>query len=210
MQYFKGDPKELKMIAVGEPVMDLTSAALDEFYEEGFNASPFLLMLYDENRMPFYTRVPRDIFVDFIKEALRIFPFTGTFESYLFILNAIFGIDSEVTFDVPAPGRLNIDVAAIANSEFEFMGREFIPGSGYELFNITDSEGDELLFRGVPGIETEYELNLLFSEIIPDGIVPAISLSFFTRSDWVAEEESILYNVTDNNDNQIVFYEIGG
>lgn len=211
-QNFKGDATELKMQAVAKPLFDLTNSALNEFYENGFDCTPFLLMLYDEKRVPFSERIPRNAFVDFIKEALKQFPFTGTFESYLFVLRSIFGELTEVFFDVPAPGKLEIDIGAVANSEFEFIGREFVDGS-YSFFNIVDHEGNLLIFRGIPGIDTEYELTLLLSEIIPVGIVPTISLQFFTRSDWIAEEiveeESVFYNIVDHNNNQIVFYESG-
>lgn len=209
-QNFKGDATELKMQNVVNPLLDQTNSALDDFYENGFNASPFLLMLYDEGRMPFSERIPRDAFVEFIKEALANFPVTGTFESYLFVLRAVFGPQTEVFFDIPIPGKLTIDINAIANSEFEFIAREFVDGA-YEFSNVVDYDLNLLTFRGIPGIDNEYELGLLFSEVMPAGIVPDINLTFFSYSSWIAEEpSSVFYDMIDDDGNNIVFREIGG
>jgi hypothetical protein len=210
VQNFKpNDETELKMQAIGDPAFNLTSAALDEFYAGCYDCSPFLLMLYDEKRMPFSNRIPRAAFVDFVKEALIQFPVTGTFESYIFVLLSVFGSTTDIGFTIPDPGKLHIDVMAIAETESVFLGREFLGGTSYEFFEMTDDDGNILIFRGVPGISTEYELNLLFAELIPTGISPTITLGFFTRYAWVAEEPGPeFYNMVDYFDNQIVFYEV--
>lgn len=210
VQTFKGDQTELKMLAAAGPVFDRTSSALDEFYADGFNCNPFLVMLYDEKRMPFSSRIDKEPFLIFIKEALTRFPFTGTFDVYLFILFAIFGADSEINFEVPAPGKLSIDVNAISNLEFEFIGRDFINGN-YVFYNMVDYTGDRLAFRGISGIKTEHDLKLLFSEIMPAGIAPTISLTFFGRYNFVAlYDDGLLYEILDSFGNQIIFMEIGG
>lgn len=209
-QKFKGDALEVKMRAVAEPLFDITNIALDEFYENGFDAAPFLLMLYDEDRVPFSERIPRAAFVDFIRQALINFPVTGTFDSYLFVLRSIFGADTEIFFDVPDPGKLSIDVGALTNSEFDFVAREFIDGE-YVFYEMVDYDLNILTFRGLPGIETEYELNLLFSEIMPCGISPDITLQFVSRSFWIAEEPGdMFFDMIDSAYNNIIFYEVGG
>ncbi len=204
MQNFKdNDALELKFQAAGEAPMSICGSALDEFYANGFDSSPFLLMLYDEGRIPFSNRINRDAFVDFIKQALDKFPFTGTFDTYLFILYNIYGAESEIRFYVDAAGTLAIDVEANVNSEFQFVAREFNDGA-YEFFNMTDNTGDRLIFRGVAGISTEYELNLLFAEIMPAGIAPTITLGFFEISDWADDEG---FYMTDDDDTGIIFVE---
>jgi hypothetical protein len=109
VQNFKGDSTELKMQAVATPLLDLTEAALNDFYAGGFDSSPFLLAMYDDGRIPFSERITRDSFVEFIKNTLANFPFTGTFEIYLAVLKAIFGEESEIRFTVSAPGKLSIN-----------------------------------------------------------------------------------------------------
>lgn len=207
-QVFKGDSTELKMISVASPIFDQTDQSLDEFYVGGYDSADFLLMLYDDNRMPFSQRVPRDSFVDFIREALKRFRFTGNFESYIFVLKSIFGPSTEVFFTVPAPGKIEIEINATSDVEFEFIGREFVDGA-YETFNMVDYDGSFLTFRGIPGIDSQYELDLLFSELIPCGIYPTLLLSFITRFDFIAEEGSDIYDIIDHEGNTIIFYEIG-
>lgn len=210
-QNFKGDATEQKMIGGMAPVFNLTNASLDDFYANGFNCADFLLKMYDDRRMPFSDRIPRDAFVDFVRQAFENFPVTGTFEAYLLLLREIFGQTSEVNFIVPAPGKLEIDIAAISSSEFQFIGREFTGGM-FEYFDMIDSEGNLLTFRGIPGIDTLYELELLFAEIMPCGISPTIALTFYGYYFFVADADGddTLYDMVDYAGNQIIFREIGG
>ena len=203
---FKNDPPELKMELSAKPAFDLCSAALDDFYAGKYEASPFLLMLYDEGRMPFSTRVPRDSFVDFIKEALKRFPFTGTFETYLFILKKIFGEESVVLFEVPAPGKLEISVSGAATIQYDFTVREFIDGAFLDS-QIVDGDGDTITFTGISGIDSEYKLKQLLAEIIPGGIFPTVTLDIFTLSDFVADEGGDPIQILDSDGNQIIFIE---
>lgn len=208
-QSFKGDSLEIKMQTVGGSVFDQTDTDLDAFYAGAYDCDPFLLMLYDEGRMPFSDRVNRDTFVSFIREALRTFTFTGTFETFLFILRSIFGSDSEILFTIPDPGKLSISINASSNLLFDFIGREFVDGA-YETFEIIDDVGNVLTFRGIPGIDTEYQLTLLFSEMIPAGITPTFQIQFISVYDFIAEYSSDEYDVITSIGDQIIFWEIGG
>lgn len=203
---FKGDVQELKFENAGKPAFDQTGVALDEFYAGGYDASPFLLMLYDEKRVPFYDRIERKVFVDFYKEALKRYGFSGSFDSYIFVLKAIFGELSDIFFEIPNPGVLNIDISSASTLDFDFIARD-VSGN---IFDMIDNEGNILTFRGIAGIETAYELELLFSEIMPCGISPHISLSFFARYNFIAEDEfGDFFDMTDNLGNNIVFVEVG-
>jgi hypothetical protein len=202
-QKFKGDDTELKMEAAAESAFDLCDVSLDKFYQEGYDASPFLLMLYDEGRMPFSDRVPRDSFVEFIREALERFPFTGTFESYIFILQAIFGPGSGVLFNVPAAGKLEILVNASSSLEFDLVAREVIEGVITE-FTMVDYLGNTLTARGLSGIDSEFELQMLLAELIPAGIFPDITLAFFALYSFVDYLDN---SIVDHLGNQIVFIE---
>lgn len=207
MQNYKGDDLELKMEAVGATPLSLTEVALDEFYAGAYECSPFLLMLYDEKRIPFWNRIKRNVFVDFIKQALVNFPVTGTFEAYLFVLRQIFGEDTEIIFDVPFPGKLAIAVNVSASLEFEFIAREFVSGA-YVYYNVVDYDDNFIVFRGIPGIDNEYDLKLLFSELMPIGITPDVSLTFYSFFSFITDPDED-FVVTEDDDN-IIFREIGG
>lgn len=208
VQLFKPtDANEVKIDAVAEAVFSPTSLALDDMLAGAYNSSPFLLMLYDEGRMPYSARINREAFVAFIKEALSRFPVIGTFESYIFILKAVFGDLSEILFEVPVAGKLAIEVNAVSGLEFDFLGREYVDGA-YEYFDIvTMGDEDTLTFRGLSGIDTEYELALLFSEMMPGGIVPDITLNIVDRSFFIGDDTDGEYFVIDDADDQIIFIE---
>lgn len=209
-QRFKGDPTELKFEGALKPVFDRANADLDLFWADAYDSTPWLLLLYDQKRMPYAERINRDAFVAFITEALDRFPFTGTFDTYIFVLRAVFGQLSEIVFTVPAPGKLQIDVNATSALEFNFTATDDWNGAGYTDYDMITMGGDQLVFRGVSGIETKYELELLFSELMPAGIFPIITLTFFNRSDFVAQNADLsLDNVVDFDGNQLVFNEIG-
>ena len=99
-QAFKGDAVEQQFQNAGRSPFDACTVSKDDFFQDGYTSADFLLMLYDAGRMPFSARVPRDAFVRFIRQAIPNFNFTGTFESYLFILNSIFGEAVEVLFNL--------------------------------------------------------------------------------------------------------------
>lgn len=205
-KFKRSDPKEQKIDDVFAPVMDQVGQGLDAFYAAGYNSAPWLLQLYDTKRVPFADRIGRDAFVPFIREALQRFPVIGTFDTHLFILWAIFGLDSEITFTVPIAGVLNIDVNATSSLEFEWVGYD-----DEGTFEIVDESGEAIVFRGIAGIETQEELELLFAEILPGGISPHFTLTFFSLSDWIAEYSADTYDdMVDGSAEQLIFKEIGG
>ncbi len=201
-QKFKGDETELKFEAAGTPALELTSGALDSFYSQGFDCNPFLLMLYDEGRMPFSDRIPRESFVDFIKEALINFNSTGTFDAYIFILKKVFGEASTILFEVPGNGKLSILINASTELEFDAIVHEYEAGE----FSLTTSDDDGIVFRGISGIDSEYRLKLLLSELIPTGVFTEFTLSFFALFDFYDDAGD---GMTDYLGNQIVFFETG-
>ncbi len=205
MKLFKGNADELKVIDAVSPVFDSTSESLDEMYAGASDSSAFLLMLYDENRVPYAQRIKRDSFVNFYREALSQFPVTGTFDSYLFILGSVFGFESEIFFDTPSPGTLEITLNIVNELTYDFIGRD---SSGEFLISTQDGI-DTLAFRGISGFESEHDIELLFSELVPVGILPTYLINFYEYFNFVAEDDSTLYDMIDSDGNIIVFYEIG-
>lgn len=199
-QKYKGDALELKFDEAGKPAMAICGAALDDYYENAYSAQEFLLMLYDQGRMPFGSKIPRDDFVRFIIEAIPGFAVTGTFRMMIFLFKSLFGELTDIIFTVPAPGRLQVDVNASTLLEFNAI---FVEQDG-ETGNIIDHTGNELVFSAVSGIDTQYEFNQIMSEIFPAGIYPEVTLSFFTQYQWI---DDVGDNIVDTFGNNIVFVE---
>lgn len=208
-QNFKGDETELKYKESAFPALDLQSQALDLFLAGSEATSDFLLMLYDEGRMPYSNRIKRDVFVQFINGAFLNFPFIGTFESYIFILREIFGPDSDIFFEIPAAGKLNISIDASSDITFDAIARELNDGV-YEFYNISTSDGDDLAFKGLSGIDNEADLRLLFSEILPAGIFPTFSLDFFLKSQFYGEDTDGVFDILTSFDDNLIFIEVSG
>lgn len=205
---FKGDELELQFEAAGSLATNACSSSLDDFFNGCYSAGDFLLMLYDEGRMPFTSRVPRDSFVAFIQQAIPNFPFTGTFEAYLLTIQAVFGQGSGVLFDVTGPGKLEIMVNAAAEIEFDWVAIELLDGV-YTESNVVDHSDDQIVFSAIAGVDNESKLKQLLSELIPAGIFPDVIFQSFTISDFIADYDGNEFNVVDHLGNQIVFFEIG-
>lgn len=209
LQNYKGDEIELKYRNAATGNMDIISNSLNEFFINGGTVDDFLLMLYDSGRVPYSNRIKREAFVSFYKGALENFAFIGTFDSYVFILREIFGPDSDLIFEVPAPGKLSIAVNASSDIISEAIVRELSSGE-YSYFNLSTGDGDDIVFRGLSGIETEAELYLLFSEIMPAGLVPTISLDYFLKSTFYSVEGSDVFDMITRFGDELIFIEVLG
>lgn len=208
MQNFKGDAVELKFQAVPTTILDVIKQSLDEFYANGEDCDSFLLSLYDSERLSFSNRIGREYFLDFFRELLSRAPFTGSFEGILYVLWAIFGTDTGVSFTVPGPGQLEIDIEVYSDIFFDAIVRQLESGSLVE-YSLATSAGDDLVFRGIPGIETEAELLSVFLEMIGAGIHIVTSVGFFTRYSFVTEEGSEFFVMVDHLGNELIFVEVG-
>jgi hypothetical protein len=209
-QNFKGDSTELKYQAAGEPAFEVTRVSLHEFFQGCYDTDAFLLMLYDSGRMPFSNRVPREAFVNFIRQAIPDFPATGTFEVYIFMIKALFGDSASILFTVPAAGKLEIEVNAPGSSlEFDWFAKDIVGGDTI-LTQMVTHDSEEFLFNGISGIETEAQLQILLGELEPIGIYTTLSLTFFQLFQFVANYDGTgipLYTMLDSFGNEIVFYE---
>lgn len=204
VQYFKGDETELKFYQAGAPLMDAISLDLTSFSEEAYAAADFLLMLYDEGRFPFSDRVPREAFVAFIMGCISNSNFIGTYESYIFLIQSIFGAQSTIFFDETDPGKLNLTVSTSSSLEFDFVVLD-----GSTITTLLTADGETLSLFGIAGIENEAELNALLAEFVPAGIYPNIELVLFSTSLFLVDDGGD-YTIVDDDANDIIFFELGG
>ena len=208
-QYFKGDAIERKVDQATVPIMDIISLARDQFSDDALEAESFLLMLYDEGRMPFSDRIPRAAFISFLKECIANASFIGTFESYIFLIKSIFGEESSVFFEQVTPGVLTMTASSSNSVSFDFVARE-TSGGAYEFFEIITHAGENIEFAGFPGIESEAELGRLIAEFVPAGIFADITLVLFSTSLFLVETGDGDFTIVDDQNNDIIFFELGG
>lgn len=179
MQYFKGDDLELKMIAVAQPIMDVLSGQKDLFYADAYEAFGLGELIFDNGRSPLSNAIPRIIFREAFQEIFDAFAQSGTFESYLTVFTKIFGDDVDVQFTVPAPGKLEIDILAAGVELSNFLARHIVANHYvFDLVNYEDGDGeDNIVFQSIKGFQSQYELERMLFEMVPDGIFTEINLT---------------------------------
>jgi len=175
-QLFKGDDIEKKFVAVATPMSDILLAQKQLFLEEAF--STFILgeVLWDTKRAPLTNAIRRDIFREAFSAIFEAFYTIGSFESYLLVFRKVFGDDVEVEFVVPAPGKLEINILAAGIELSDFVAR-YISNDAYIFDEVIDDEGDNIVFQGIKGFTSQYELEQMLFEMVPDGIFTDIDLT---------------------------------
>lgn len=175
-QFFKGDATEIKYYNSGLPSVDAIIAQRDAFYDDAYGCFILGELLYDNDYAPLARAIPREIFREGFATIFESFIIAGTFESYLTVFRNIFGDDVEVTFTVPGNGRLQIDIVAAGFQLSDFITR-YIENNAYVFDEIIDDEGDNIVFQTVKGFESQYELEQMLFEMVPDGVYTEITLT---------------------------------
>lgn len=176
MQYYKGDELEIKMDAAGAKAMDQIKLQRDLFYSQAYETSALGDLIYDNKLAPLTNAITREIFRDAFKEIFDAFIAVGTFEAYLTVFRKIFGPDVDVTFTVPAPGKLNIDIIATGFELYDFIYRE-IQDNNYVYDEVIDENDDIIAFQLLKGFQTQEEVEQMLFEMVPAGIYTEITLS---------------------------------
>lgn len=175
-QFFKGDEKELKFFNAGKTIFENLSVQKDLFFDDAYACFVLGELLYDSARAPLSNAIPREIFRESFSAIFDSFILAGSFESYLTVFRKVFGEDVEVTFTVPAPGKLQIAIVASGVETYDFIARHIV-SNAYVFDEVVDDEGDNIVFKSVKGLESEYELEQMLFEMVPAGIYTEISLT---------------------------------
>lgn len=175
-QFFKGDDTELKYFNSGNPIIQNLETGKDEFFDDAYACFALGEILYDSGRAPLANAIPRDIFRESFATIFGSFLEAGSFETYLEVFRNIFGNSVEVTFAVPAPGKLTIDIVASGLALFDLIGRT-IQDDTYVIDEIVDYDGNNIVGQSIKGFETQYELEQMLFEMVPVGIYTQITLT---------------------------------
>lgn len=175
-QFFKGDAVEKKFYDSGNPIVSNLEIGKDDFFDGAYECFKLGEVLYDSGRAPLANAIPRDIFREAFASIFDSFLVAGSFESYLTVFKTIFGDDVDVTFTVPAPGKLQIDIVASGLALFDLIGRS-IQDDVYVIDEIIDQDGNNIAGQSIKGFDTQYELEQMLFEMVPDGIYTEITLT---------------------------------
>lgn len=176
MQKFKNDDFENKIINGAKSVFDDRSWQKTVFFDECFSTYNLGDILRELNAMPLSRAIKEEIFREIFSELLVIFKEGGTFENYISVFKKVFGDDVSVTFTIPAPAKLEIDIVATGLLISDLVSR-YIEENEYRFDEIIDQEGDNIAAQTVKGFETQYELEQMLFELVAGGIFTTITLT---------------------------------
>lgn len=175
-QLFKGDDKEIQFYQSGRTIAEVLSASKSEFFDQAYACAVLGELIYDNSLAPLANAIPREIFRETFSALFDSFLFSGSFESYLSVFKSIFGDDVDVTFTVPGPGKLNIDIVATGLATYGIILREIVDDA-YQYHTLVDDVGDRIVAQAVKGFESQYELEQMLFEMVPAGIYTEITLT---------------------------------
>ena len=175
MQYFKGDELELKIIACCDDLLTSLNTNINEFYSDAYNCKKMAELIYDNDLMPLTNAIRRDIFLNCFIELFEAWSYCGSFESYLTVFTKIFGTGTTIEFTVPGPGKLEIEIEATGFDEHLSIARH-IEDDNYIYNYIITQASDNIIFRMLTGIQTQYDCEKLLFTMVPNGIYTEINL----------------------------------
>lgn len=177
LQKFKeNDVKEGKVRDIALPLLSLLGTDRDAFFEQAYEASPLGQVLYNLKASPLARAISEANFVMAFSAIHKLFTRPGNFEFYLEVFRLIWGEDVDVEFVVPAPGKLIINVEALAIS-LDFLMARTIVDNAYVYDEFVDENGDNIMAQVTSGIKTQSEADALIYEFYPAGLWVQINLS---------------------------------
>mgnify|MGYP003395307333 CR=1 FL=1 len=177
MQSFKnGDVLEKKFENSAAPVLNQLSIDKNQFLAGCQECGPLGDMIFESKRAPLSNAIKQSIYRTSFKEIFDAFIGVGTAEAYLTVFRKIFGINVAVTFTVPAAGKLNIDIVAAGVEISTFVAR-YIEDNVYLFDDVIDTDLNNIVFQGIKGFQTQYELEKMLFEMVPGGIFTTITLT---------------------------------
>ena len=175
-EYFKGDQDEKNYHEVGREFITNLGFDRETFFDEAYSCQRLGEILHESKRVPLANAIPIEVFKESFKSIFGSFLEAGSFYGYLNVFADIFGPTVDVTFTVPAPGKLEIDIVADSVAEYLFATNE-IEGDIFTSNNIVDQEDDNIIFRLVKGFKSQYEVEQMLFEMVPAGIFTEITLT---------------------------------
>lgn len=178
LQPFKpNDISEPRVAGCLIPILEPLEDERDLFFADAYNAKPLGEVLYELGRDPLVGVITEEIYADSFPAIHELFTRPATFEYYLTVFRAIFGENVNVTFSVPAPGKLLINADALDPETFRILARRIVDDAYlYNLVITTDTE-DYITAVGTQGIKTQNEMDALIFELSVAGIWTVCTLT---------------------------------
>lgn len=178
LQSFKAnDVIEPRVAGCFLPVLEDLEDERDAMYADAYNAAPLGDVLFELGRDPLVGVITAEIYRDSFPAIHELFTRPATFEYYLTVFRAIFGENVNVTFTVPAPGKLLINADALDPETFRLLARKIVNNSYLYNLIVTSDTADHITAIGTQGIKTQNEMNALIFELSVAGIWTVCTLT---------------------------------
>lgn len=169
-QAFKpNDEVETKWNASFAPTDAAIQTALDDFEDGAVECAELGDVLFELEADPMAGVLSQEIYRTSFPAVHQLYTRPGTFEFYLELFRAIWGEDVEIEFEVPAPGKLLINITAATVELQGFLARQIVDNA-YVYHNVVDHVGDNLVFQGLQGIKTQSEVDAIMRELGVAGV----------------------------------------
>lgn len=176
LEAFKpNDPVEAKVLNAFLAACSIIALDLDEYYDGCDEAFPFGDVLFDTGH-PLAGVLTKEVFRTSYPAIHELFTRAGSFEFYLSVFRSVWGEDVEIEFTIPAPGKLEINIEALAATGDDALARSIVDDV-YVYDELTTDAGDNLIFQGSTGIKTQRETDALVRELHPAGVWVEATLS---------------------------------
>lgn len=176
MQPFKeNDTVAARVWQVFHDACDAVNTQKDAFYAGAYTAYPLGDVLSATGE-PIASVIPLSIFRASFPMIHQIYTRPGTFEYYLELFRKVWGEDAEIEFTVPGPGKLEINIVALSAARYQAVAR-IIEDNVYVRYNLQTLDGDNIIFLGDAGLQTQREAENLVRELHPEGVWVTITLS---------------------------------
>lgn len=165
-QHFKGDSLEVKLAGTFDAVINPLLQELTRWYNDAYESYDLGKIIFDEDKIPLTNAIPRDAFYKNYGTILERWQYVGSFESYLTVFKMIFGPDSVILFERPAPGCLNMSISTQRTSVFKWVTSRYAKRAA----RIVDHAGAQLVLRQLLGINDFFEVQAVLNSLNPAGI----------------------------------------
>lgn len=176
LQSFKpNDLTEAKVRDAFLPLLNQLGIDRDSFYEGAYQSYVLGDVIYELKASPLAGPITQDIFRQSYFAIHDFFTFPGTFEFYLDVFRAVWGVDVGVEFEIPAPGKLIINIHALTVQVDDLLARRIV-SNAYVYDEVLDHAGNNIGLQGKMGIKTQSEADALIKELYPAGLWVEINL----------------------------------
>lgn len=186
-QLFKLNEENRKFFEIMKNAKAMTTSSdLVQMYNEVVGSRALGEVIFDNGFVDFGFEIGREFFVDNYLSIIEAMTKPITLPSYRILIKALLGEEVEVTFDIPKPGHLIVNVI----EQMEDFGLKSLAGEGL-MFTITTNNERGWAVRPDSGLMSRAGVGFAFRKKYEYGVLLASTLSPYT----IEQARNVLENL---------------